>query len=75
LNKQGNSRTRERIALMKRFIPQFGKEQLLGLLADREFMGEAWLAWLNAEQIDVHIRIKKDAKVPGSRGEPVQAKP
>jgi len=74
LNKQGNSSTRERIALMKRFIQQFGKGQLLGLLADREFIGEAWLAWLNAEQISFHIRIKKDAKVPSSRGEPVQAK-
>jgi hypothetical protein len=74
LNKQGNSSTRERIALMKRFIQQFGKGQLLGLLADREFIGEAWLAWLNAEQISFHIRIKKDAKVPSNRGEPVQAK-
>lgn len=74
LNKQGNSSTRERIALMKRFIQQFGKGQLLGLLADREFIGEAWLAWLNTEQISFHIRIKKDAKVPSSRGEPVQAK-
>lgn len=74
LNKQGNSSTRERIALMKRFIQQFGKGQLLGLLADREFIGEAWLAWLNAEQIGFHIRIKKDAKVPSSRGEPVQVK-
>jgi len=74
LNKQGNSSTRERIALMKRFIKQFGKGQLLGLLADREFIGEAWLAWLNAEQIGFHIRIKKDAKVPCSRGEPIQVK-
>ena len=72
LNKQGNSSTRERIALMKRFIQQFGNGQLLGLLADREFIGEAWLAWLNAEQISFHIRIKKDAKVLSSRGEPVQ---
>ena len=37
LNKKGNSDTRERIAIMKRFIRQFGKERLLGILADREF--------------------------------------
>lgn len=37
LDKKGNSDTRERIAIMKRFIRQFGKERLLGLLADREF--------------------------------------
>jgi hypothetical protein len=30
LNKKGNSDTRERIAIMKRFIRQFGKERLWG---------------------------------------------
>jgi hypothetical protein len=37
LNKKGNSDTRERIALMKRFINQFGKENIIAVLADREF--------------------------------------
>lgn len=72
LNKRGNSSTRERIALMKRFIGQFGKERLLGVLADREFIGERWLAWLQDEGVGFCIRIKKDAKVPNSRGNPVQ---
>ena len=74
LNKRGNSSTRERVALVKRFFRQFGKGRLQGLLADREFIGQEWLAWLKSEQVDFHIRIKKDAKVPNSRGEPVQAK-
>jgi hypothetical protein len=69
LNKRGNSNAGERIALMKRFVGQFGKEKLLGLLADREFIGERWLAWLKAEGIGFCIRIKKDAIVPDSRGE------
>jgi hypothetical protein len=43
LNKKGNSDTRERIAIVKRFIRQFGKERLLGILADREFIMEHWL--------------------------------
>lgn len=74
LNKKGNSDTRERIALMKRFVRQFGKERLLGVLADREFIGGRWLAWLKAENIPFYIRIKKDAKVPNSRGHQVQAR-
>lgn len=75
LNKKGNSNTRERIALIKRFTRQFGKERLLGVLADREFIGGHWLAWLKAEQISFYIRIKKDAKVPNSQGNTfVQAK-
>lgn len=75
LNKKGNSDTRERIALIKRFIGQFGKELVLGILADREFIGGHWLEWLKSEQIGFYIRIKKDAKVPNSQGNArVQAK-
>jgi hypothetical protein len=74
LDKKGNSNTRERIAIVKRFIRQFGKERLLGILADREFIGERWLTWLKTEKIGFHIRIKKDAKVPNSQGNAVQAK-
>lgn len=72
LDKKGNSNTRERIALMKRFIRQFGKQSILGLLADREFIGEDWLKWLKSEGIDFVIRIKKDALIPNSRGEKMQ---
>lgn len=57
---------------MKRFIRQFGKESILALLADREFIGEDWLKWLKSEGIDFVIRIKKDAWVPNSRGEKMQ---
>jgi hypothetical protein len=74
LNKKGNSNTHERIALLKRFITRFGKSQLLGVLADREFIGENWLKWLKSEDIDFYIRIKKDAKIPNSQGIDVQAK-
>lgn len=74
LNKRGNSATRERIALMKRFIHQFGKTHLIALLADREFIGSDWFAWLKHEGIDFHSRIKKNALLPNNRGVPVQAK-
>jgi hypothetical protein len=74
LNKRGNSKTRERIALLKRFIKHFGKTRIIRLLADREFIGKDWFAWLKQEGIDMTIRIKKNAKVSNSRGElvPVQ---
>jgi len=74
LNKRGNSDTKERIALLKRFIKQFGKTRIIRLLADREFVGKDWFAWLKQEGIDMTIRIKKNAKVSNSRGElvPVQ---
>lgn len=74
LNKKGNSNTRERIALMKRFIKKFGKLHIKGLLADREFIGKEWLNWLKEEKISFFIRIKKNALITDSTGHPVSAK-
>jgi len=68
LDKRGNSNTRERIALMKRFIAIFGHERIRGLLADREFIGTKWFAWLRSENIPIVIRIKHNANVLNSRG-------
>ncbi len=39
-NKRGNSNTQERIDLMEKFIAQFGKQNIIRILADREFVGE-----------------------------------
>jgi Transposase DDE domain len=68
LNKKGNSDTRERIALVKRFIKLFGKANILGILADREFIGEDWFAWLKEQEIPFHIRIKKNAIAYSANG-------
>ncbi len=46
LGKAGNSNTAERIALMARFLAVFGVGRIAVLLADREFVGEAWFRWL-----------------------------
>jgi hypothetical protein len=62
LNKKSNSSTLERKVLVNRFIKQFGKKHILGLLVDREFIGKKWFEWLKAQEIDFVIRIKKDAK-------------
>jgi hypothetical protein len=59
---------------MDRFVKQFGKQHLLGLLAGREFVGGNWTKWLQHEKIHFAIRIKKDAKVPNGQGESVQVK-
>ena len=75
LNKQGNSNTRERIALLKRFIREFGKARIIKFLADREFVGEKWFGWLQSEGIDFAIRVKKNTRVTNGRGCFVQARP
>lgn len=64
LDKPGNSNTAESIALMERFLAIFGVGRIAVLLADREFVGEAWFRWLQAQQIPFHQRIKCDTLVP-----------
>ena len=59
LNKRGNSDTKERIALIQRFISIFGKDCIVNVFADREFIGEKWFTWLIENDIHFCIRVKK----------------
>lgn len=63
LDKQGNSSTAERISLMRDFMDWFGRDSIDCLLADREFVGVKWLAFLNENHIRYHIRIRNNFKV------------
>jgi hypothetical protein len=63
LPKRGNSNSRERIELMERFIRLFGHKCIDCLLADREFVGEQWIGFLNQNQIRYYIRIRNNFKV------------
>lgn len=68
LNKKGNSKTHERIEIMKIYINWFGKKNIAGLLADREFAGKIWFKWLIDENIPFYIRIKDNSITTNSRG-------
>lgn len=58
--KFGNSSTNDRIELLKRYINLFGIDSIDCLLADREFIGEHWIAFLNNNYIRYHIRIREN---------------
>lgn len=73
LDKRGNSDTPERIALLKKFIRNFGKDCIAGVLADREFVGKDWFGWLLKEKIIFYIRIKKNLLTTNSKGQPIHA--
>ncbi|QIC62573.1 IS4 family transposase [Acinetobacter schindleri] len=60
LNKRGNSDTKERIALIQRFISIFGKDRIVNVFTDREFIGEKWITWLIENDINFCIRVKKN---------------
>jgi hypothetical protein len=60
LPKFGNSNTSERIELIERFIRLFGATSLDCLTADREFVGEQWIKYLNKRRIRYYIRIREN---------------
>lgn len=63
LDKKGNSNSEERIALIERFIRLFGKDCIDCIMADREFVGEQWIGYLNRENLRYYIRIRNNFKV------------
>ena len=60
LPKAGNSNTKERIELIERFIRLFGTPALGCLTADREFIGDQWIRYLNDQNIRYYIRIREN---------------
>lgn len=63
MDKFGNSNCAERIEIMEKYNVLFGFETVEYLVADREFIGENWLAYLNQNQIQYHIRIRDNFKI------------
>lgn len=67
LPKKGNSSTAERKMIIRSAIKLLGKKNIAGLLADREFVGEQWFAWLKKEKISFHIRIRENFLIAGGK--------
>lgn len=63
LDKKGNSNSAERITLIQRFIRLFGKDCIDCIMADREFIGEEWISYLNSQNLRYYIRIRNNFKV------------
>lgn len=62
-NKRGNSSQAERIELMERFVSVIQTDQIIRLVADREFIGARWLQWLDRHHIHFIIRIRANQQV------------
>lgn len=60
LPKSGNSNTGERIELIDEFIELFAIESINHLVADREFVGEKWISYLNSMKIRYYLRLKEN---------------
>ena len=73
LDKKGSSNTAERIALMDRFLRRFGAERIRCLVADREFIGQRWVAYLRDKHIPFRLRVKANNRIASSQGRPTRA--
>lgn len=72
-NKGGNSNRKQREDLLNSFIKIFGTKTISSLLADREFIGDHWLKFLQDKGINFYIRIRSDLTIGRSEGELVTA--
>ena len=63
----GNSDHLDRIDLLESFIRVFGKERIKVLTADREFIGELWLNYLENEEIPYVIRLKDHGQLMAAK--------
>lgn len=63
LKKRGNSNSQERINLIERYINLFTIDTIDCIVADREFVGEKWLEYLNYNNLRYYIRIRNNFKV------------
>ena len=68
LNSAGNSDTKKRIEVIDWFVKLFGKDAILGVLGDREFVGKQWFKYLEKQSIPFYIRIKNNAITTNARG-------
>lgn len=67
LEKQGNSDTEERLALIDTLLEHVEAERVEALVADREFIGEAWFRGLKAKNLVFVMRVRNNTLV-GSKG-------
>lgn len=70
LGREGNSNFYERRALLEPLLHEIGPTKIRALVADREFIGEAFFAWMNERALRFIIRIRKNARVRHQRSHP-----
>lgn len=65
MNHKGNASAAEHIALIERFVQQFGVHRIWRVYADREFGSFELFSYLIKNRIDFHIRLKTSHKSGG----------
>lgn len=58
MDHKGNATALEHIAIINRFVAEFGRDKIERVYGDREFSSYELFAYLTREKIDFHIRLK-----------------
>jgi hypothetical protein len=74
LDKPGSSNQGECIALMRRYLALFGSGSIAWLLADREFIGGRWMAFLLKNKVLFAIRVRTNSIIHFQDGREEQLK-
>jgi hypothetical protein len=74
LDHKGNSNTSQRISLLEKGLKILCNRPIYCLLADREFIGQAWFSWLINAHIPFCIRLKETTSVRHKNGGKVPIK-
>lgn len=68
-NQSGNSSSLARIELLKKCIKLLGKDRILRIIGDREFIGKDWIGYLVREKIGFCFRVPKHHQILLKNGE------
>lgn len=72
LPKRGNSSIQARAELLESIFAEIEITKFGGLLADREFIGHEWFAYLKKLKLPFYIRVKAGADTQNARGQSVE---
>lgn len=68
-NQSGNSSATARIDLLKKCIKIIGKNRILRIVGDREFVGKEWISYLVRENISFCLRVPQHHSILLKNGE------
>ena len=67
-NRSGNSNAADRIAVLAHCVALLGRERIEFVVGDREFIGHAWLQWLQDNGLDFVVRVPKHHRLTHADG-------
>ncbi len=72
-NKSGNSNSQDRIELLEKVLRVIDKKRVGLIVADREFIGNKWLKWLQDQGLNFCVRVPKSHHIHRRSGKILDA--